>query len=171
MHFEYAAGLSAYELGELKRVRFGSAAAPYRTDAGPRQDSRGIERPAAPYSVVAQLRGRRWTLSLRDRTGRSGTLSFRIPRRAEVFGVDPRDGTRAPGGGPVLYKEYRVEAPVALTGIFRAGVAGKPRIRLILQGRGNVCFAADDFTHWRFQVSGPRADFAFYGALRRPARG
>jgi hypothetical protein len=38
---------------------------------------------------------------------------------------------------------------------------------LVLQGRGNGCDNAGDFGNWRLQVSGEKADYAFYGKLAR----
>jgi hypothetical protein len=72
------------------------------------------------------------------------------------------------GGGPLLYKEWRFEGRVSGTGFFGAGIVAPTRYLLVLQGRGNGCQDAADFTHWRLQVSGRRAHYAFYGELARP---
>jgi hypothetical protein len=38
----------------------------------------------------------------------------------------------------------------------------------VLQGRGNSCDTAEDFTHWRLKITGNKADYAFYGELSTP---
>ena len=48
------------------------------------------------------------------------------------------------------------------------GTAAPPRYSLVLQGRGNGCQSAEDFTHWRLKVTGRKADYAFYGELADP---
>ena len=41
-------------------------------------------------------------------------------------------------------------------GFFKAGIDENTEFSLILQGRGNVCNNAEDFTHWRLEVSGAK---------------
>jgi hypothetical protein len=41
---------------------------------------------------------------------------------------------------------------------------------LVLHGEGNSCTGADDFSHWSLSVTGPDADFRFYGALAGRSR-
>jgi hypothetical protein len=38
----------------------------------------------------------------------------------------------------------------------------------VLQGRGNSCDGAEDFTHWQLKIAGKKADYAFYGELGAP---
>jgi len=40
---------------------------------------------------------------------------------------------------------------------------------LIFQGRGNRCDNAEDFTHWRLEISGKKTSYAFFGELARAA--
>jgi hypothetical protein len=48
-------------------------------------------------------------------------------------------------------------------------MAGAPTVRLVLQGRGNVCTSAERFSSWMFVVSGPKARHMLYGSLATPA--
>jgi len=156
--------IDAYELGELERVRFAPSATTYVGAAGLEGVS-GIAPPSARYRLVQRRTGRRWTLLLTAPGGRRGTLRFLVPRAAELFAADLRDGRSSAGGGPLLYKEWRLEGAVAGMGVFLAGTR-VARYRLILHGRGNACLAARDFTHWTLQVTGGGARFSLFGSLR-----
>jgi hypothetical protein len=162
---EYSARVSAADLGELGRLRFGAEA---KTFVGPGglETIRGISPPAARYAVTLTRAGRQWTLMLRDRSARSGSLVLRIPPRGVQFGADLRTGQPHPGGGVVLYKEWRLAGRVSGTGVFAAGSRGA-RFTLILQGRGNNCVNAADYRTWILRVSGPRAAYSLHGLFRR----
>ena len=116
-----------------------------------------------------------------SRTGRRavGTELFRFSKlhaepRGRRFGrrgsqaLDPRHGEREGGLGPALYKEWRLTAPAAGTGIFAPGVGRGQLVTLILQGHGNSCASAADFTHWTLVVSGPAAEYHLFGHLVQP---
>jgi hypothetical protein len=83
------------------------------------------------------------------------------------YAADTRDGRKSDGGGPLLYKEWRSEGQVSGTGIFKASLVGPSKYFLVLQGRGNGCDDAADFTHWRLSISGPKARYAFYGEMAK----
>ncbi len=88
-----------------------------------------------------------------------------MPSQMVTFKVDIHDEDDRPNG-PILYKEFRFKGNVSGgTGIFRSSIARPSTYFLVFQGRGNGCDNASDFTHWRLEVSGPRADYAFYGKL------
>ena len=157
--------VGAYEFGELERVRFGPSATTYVGAAG-LEGITGIAPPSARYRIALRRTGRRWTLLLSAPGGRRGSLLFLVPHAAQLLAVDLRDGRSSGGGGPLLYKEWRLEGAVAGTGVFLAGMSNA-RFRLILHGRGNSCLTADDFTHWTLQVLGGGARFALFGSLRR----
>lgn len=168
---DYHAGSArpgAHEMGLLRRMRFGGTAYLFLTEAGLEEMSRGIAGAAENYSLTGSLTGNAWRLSFRA-AGQTGTLSLPLPARMSTFHADIHDGQTSGGGGPLLYKEWRFEGRASGTGIFRAGLAAPARYTLVLQGRGNGCADAADFTHWRLQVTGPRADYAFYGELGEPA--
>jgi len=165
--------LEGWTLGELRRVRFG-ATARLRTGDGEMADyAKGIREPADSYQValtrVTDKRGEVWTLGFRDATGKSGTLVWVLPKVVEELSVDPRDGQSGRVGGPLLYKELRLRMPADATGVFEPGKGAGMTARLVLQGRGNMCMAAEQLTHWSLGVSGPRAGYLFFGTLAAPA--
>jgi hypothetical protein len=151
-------------LTELGRVSLGARADLFMTEAGT-DAVRGIADPSESYALTHTQSRRRWTLRLRGDGGKTGTLSFDVPRTATRYAVDMREAGSAGGAGPVLYKEWRLEGPLAGTGVFRQGAGAGTRFRLILQGRGNNCPSAADFKSWTLQVYGARAEYSFYGTV------
>ena len=158
---------SAYELSLLERVRFGGTAHLYLTEADMEESARGLAHRAESYTLKGSLVGKAWRLEFRD-GNKTGTLTLPLPPKMSSYTADTHDGRTSPGGGPLLYKEWRFEGRAAGTGIFRAGVVAPTRYLLVLQGRGNGCQDAGDFTHWRLRVNGRKADYAFYGRLAEP---
>ena len=158
---------SAYELDLMRRVRFGPTARLYQTEADMEEMARGLAKPSESYALSGSLVGGAWKLSFRG-GDQAGTLSLPLPARVTSYAADIRDGRTSPGGGPLLYKEWRFEGRASGTGIFRAGLAAPAKYLLVLQGRGNGCQNAEDFTHWRLEVNGSKAGYAFYGELSAP---
>lgn len=161
--------LQGWELSELGRVQLG-ATAKLRTGDGDMSDySKGIRDAAMSYLVAlarkSDKRGDVWTLSFKEPKGKSGTLWWVLPKVVEEFVVDLRDGKQGGGGGPLLYKELRLRMPVGATGVFEPGNAAGTTARLVLQGRGNMCLDAENYTHWSLAVSGPKAAYMLYGSL------
>lgn len=141
----------------------------YLTAAG-LEEVKGISRASETYTLRRiPPYTRDWRLEFTDQQGNRGTLTFTIPNTAVFFGTDPRDGQQRGAGGPLLYKEWRFEGPVSGTGIFKGGTTARTKFRFILQGRGNMCPAAEDFKSWVLQVEGQQANFAFSGVLNQPA--
>ena len=149
---------SAHELELMREMRFGPTANTVQTAA---DNPPGI---ADRYSLTAALSGNLWKLSLRDGS-QLGTLNLPLPPKMLSYVVDTHDGQKSPGGGPMLYKEWRYEGRATGTGFLRG--TGPTTYFLVLQGRGNRCDNADDFSHWRLEIRGPRAKYAFYGELIR----
>ncbi len=113
----------------------------------------------------------KWTMALQNQKGEKGTLTLSVPQTATLFGTDPQDGKTGGGGGPLLYKEVRLEGRVIGTGIFAKGIKPDSRFRLILQGRGNHCMAVEDFNSWTLQINSRRIGFGFYGTTdKSPSR-
>jgi hypothetical protein len=161
---------SEHELGLLREMRFDGTAYLYLTEADMEESARGLASPSENYSLKGSLAGRAWKLSFRQ-GGKSGTLDLPLPAQMSSYVVDIRDGQTSGGGGPLLYKEWRFEGRVSGTGLFKAGLAAPAKYFLVLQGRGNGCASAEDFTHWRLKITGRKADYAFYGELATPAAG
>jgi len=98
--------------------------------------------------------------------GGSGSLSLRLPQKISIFEVDPRDGPDQ-GTGPALYKEWKLTGEVTGTGAFSPTNGAKQVLTLILQGRGNSCTSAADFTHWTLVTEGPKGSYRLFGELVR----
>lgn len=166
--YERIDSLGTYQLAEIDRLRFDATANIYMTEAG--EDTiQGISNPADGYTLSLVKRQRRWELRFRDKQGRTGTLAFNVPPSLTEFAADINDGQESAGGGPLLYKEWRLTGPVTGTGVFKKGSTAQTKFRLILQGRGNGCTDAAVFDNWKLQVFGPRASYAFSGKLKDPA--
>jgi hypothetical protein len=158
---------SEYEMSIVRQIRFGPKASLYLTEADAEETAKGIAHRAESYALGGSLVGGVWKLSFRDGS-KTGTLSLPLPARMTSYTADIHDGQTSPGGGPLLYKEWRFEGRVSGTGIFGAGIVAPTKYLLVLQGRGNGCQDANDFTHWRLRVSGRKAEYAFYGELASP---
>ena len=126
--------------------------------------SRNVDR---SYGVVVERDAKRWRFSFRTEDGKTGVLTLPTPPKVTTFAADIHAGATSAGGGPLLYKEWRFEGMVSGSGIF---VKGPSRGTLIFQGRGNRCDNSTDFSHWRVDVQGKEADFAFFGELTSYAR-
>lgn len=162
--YERTDRIDEYQWTEFNRLRFDAVANVY-SEAG--EDAvKGIQNPADEYTLTLSKQARRWDLRYRDKQGRTGTLTLTIPATAVQFGVDMHD---TQGGETQLYKEVRLTGALTGTGIFKGGSTPQTKFRLILQGRGNNCMAAEDFKNWTLQIFGPRASYTFYGSLKEPA--
>ena len=157
-----------YEFELIKQMRFSNQAFLFLTERDLEEDARGIADPKLEYTLIDSLAGKVWRLLFKD-DSRSGTLSLTLPLQMESFSVDLQDGEKSAGGGPLLYKEWRLKGLVAGTGFFKSGIIGPTHYDLILQGRGNGCNNAEDFKSWRLEISGKKAQYAFYGKLGKPS--
>ena len=158
--------LDDHPLSELKRLRFARTAFLFATEAGIEEDSLGIDRPKTSYVLQGAFIGDVWRLTFRSGTN-IGILELPLPNKMWSHSADIHDGKVSAGGGPLLYKEWRLEGDIKGSGFFKNGMAAPAKYMLVLQGRGNGCDSAEDFGHWRLQVRGEKADYAFYGKLAR----
>jgi len=167
MRFEAAEDIDQYEKDELGRIRFDDTAQLFITPAFP-DDIKGIVAPSdKPYGFRGITGPKRWTFELSDSARKQGTIVFPLPRRLVRFMVDPRDDeATSAGDGPRLYKEWRLASTADLSGLV-AENKKKAQATLILQGHGNGCTMAEDFTHWTLQVSGPDVRFTLLGKLKK----
>ncbi len=79
------------------------------------------------------------------------------------FKVDIHDSDDG-GLGVSLYKELRFKGNVLSGGGFlRASIVRPTTYFLVLQGRGNGCDNAEDFTHWHLEINGKKARYEFNG--------
>jgi hypothetical protein len=166
---EWTEPFDASELEELARLKFAEVANAYANAEG-EVGEQIAGNFSGEFSIsLTKRQARRWDLRFRDQQGRTGTLTLTVPNTLTEFQVDPQDGQKSAGGGPLLYKEWRLTGTVAATGIFRRGNTQQTRYRLILQGRGNACTSADMFESWTLQIFGPRASYSFYGKFKKLA--
>lgn len=165
-YFSGSVDLDEYPLSELKRLRFARTATLFATEAGIEEDSVGIDQPKLNYVLQGTFVGNVWRLTFRSGP-RTGILELPLPSKMWNHSADIHDGKLSPGGGPLLYKEWRLEGAIKGSGFFKNGMAAPATYVLVLQGRGNGCDNAGDFGNWRLQVRGEKADYAFYGKLAR----
>jgi hypothetical protein len=155
------------ELSLMKRIRFAETANLFSGEAEVEDVVKGLTHPAETYSLTGSLVTRNWKLAFRDGNN-LGALNLLLPATYLSFGADIHDGQMGGGGGPLLYKEWRFQGIVNGSGVFSAGLTAPAKYFLVFQGRGNNCDNAEDFTHWRLEITGRKARYAFYGALAKP---
>jgi hypothetical protein len=117
------------------------------------------------FQLTAGIIENGWKLNLRDGS-KMGTLTLTLPLKMLSYAVDPHNGLTSPGGGPRLYKEWRFEGRAHATGFLRSGGAPTTYF-LVFQGHGNRCDNAEDFSHWRLELKGPRVKYVLTGELAR----
>jgi hypothetical protein len=153
--------VSEYHRNQLRGMEFTPEAELFMTDAGDDQ-VKGISAIAETYKLTAKLDDKHWRLTFRTEDGKTGTLTLPIPAKLGTFQVDPRDGKKSTGGGPLLYKEWRWSGVPVTDGIFKKGAQ---RYSLVFQGHGNRCDNGSDFSHWRLEVTGKNISYALFGAF------
>ena len=154
---------SDYQLKELARLKFQTAE--LYTDAGYPDSIKGISPLAEGFTVANSFGGKLWTLNFTDNNRKSGKLDLTKPLSMVEYMVDlPTSKNMV--GEVKLYKEWRFKYRIQnATGIFKNGFAPTNEYFLVLQGYGNVCSSAEDFTKWHLEVTGKKADFSFFGNL------
>ncbi|MEO5858607.1 MAG: hypothetical protein ABIR33_06625 [Pyrinomonadaceae bacterium] len=117
------------------------------------------------FSSTGSFTGNLWKLTLRSPKGLGATYSIPIPLKYSEFKVDIHDQDGRPNG-PLLFKEIRFDGILtSATGFAKAGAVRGTKYSLVFQGRGLGCNEVEDFTHWRFDIHGPKAGYAFFGKL------
>lgn len=117
------------------------------------------------FDLAASFTRNVWRFNLKTPKGAVGTLVLPMPAQMVTYKVDIHDEENRPNG-PLLYKEFRFKgSPSSATGFTRSASIRGTTYFLVFQGRGNGCDNASDFTHWRLEIDGPKADYAFYGKL------
>ena len=168
---------STYELGLIKEMEFSRVAKLYLTEADfemikgldeIKKESETDEfiQSGGAFDLVNSFTGKLWKIEMLSTGGKRGVLTLPVPSQMVAYKVDIHDEPDDKPNGPILYKEFRFKGNVfAGTGIFRSSVARPSTYFLVFQGRGNGCDNASDFTHWRLEISGAQARYAFYGEL------
>lgn len=154
--------LESRRLSDISQITFARDARLKLDEAD--EGIKGLEGAGGNFSLSVSQRKDRWIFSLTDAKGRSGNLTLVLPKTISIFEVDPRDGEDK-GLGPVLYKEWKLNAGAAGDGIFRTTTGGKQKLTLVLHGRGLGCTEASHFSHWSLLIHGPTDTYTFYGDL------
>lgn len=116
--------------------------------------------------VSESFAGRTWNLNVKTASGRSGTLVLPMPAVFTRYKADLHDAPDT-GLGVGLYKEIVLKGTVSRgTGIFRSANAKPTSYSLVFQGRGNGCDSSSDYTHWRLELDGRSAEYAFFGKVK-----
>jgi hypothetical protein len=158
--------LSGYVLEQIKGIEFASAAQLFLVDGpDPEDQVKGLATISDSYAMTPMAESKQWRLKFRAEDGKSGELILVLPSKVARFAVDIHNGETNFAGQPLLYKEWRLEGRATGNEMFKEGFAAPARYTLIFQGRGNACDSADDFSHWRLEISGKKADYAFFGEL------
>ena len=158
---QYSQDVGDYELKTFNELQFASQAELYMTPAE-LSIIEGLGEPSPPYTISRSINGRNWNFQFTDDQGRTGNLSFSYPPTVTHF----RSSLGSQLERPVtVYKEYRAEGKLSGNGIFAPGITDNTRFKLILQSTGNRCMSSEQFDSWRLNVSGPEAEYAFYGSL------
>lgn len=161
-----------YKLGLLKEMKFDTSSNLYMTEAG-FDAIRGLKalepdfmtEGSDTFDLAAAFTNNMWKFDMKAPSGRSGTLALPRPSKMTVFKVD-RHEVEIGKGEAVLYKEFRFSGNVSSgRGFFASSIVRPTTYSLIFQGRGNQCDNAEDFTHWRLEVNGPKARYAFFGKM------
>ena len=153
------------EIEILKGIQFATANL-YTTAAFP-ENIKGISVLGDSYSVNGAFQNNLWKFNFTDDKNKNGSLLLPMPETMVAFETDLYDRDESHSSGPILYKEWRFKFKVRQgTGIFQTGIAPLTEYFLVLQGRGNNCPNVSDFKHWRLEVTGKRASYAFFGKLK-----
>ena len=152
--------LSDHEISELKRLRIAETF--LYTNAGYPDNIKGIIPLTENFTSNFLWQKTGWKFDFKNDKNGAGILNLTKSPTIIDFRVDTYNE-----GEPVLYKELRFKHKVSGgTGIFKNGIAPATDYFLVLQGKGNNCMNAEDFTHWRLEITGKKADYAFFGKLK-----
>lgn len=166
-----------YNVDLLSEMKFDQAAYLFLTDAGfdlikgldsLQKSYESDSWVAAPgdFSLINTFAAKTWKFNFKTTDGKAGTLVLPMPTQMVQFKVDIHDGKTVGAGGPLLYKEWRFKGAVqSASGFFQAGIVKPTSYFLVLQGRGNGCDNAEDYTSWRLEINGRKAKYAFVGEL------
>ena len=169
----YTAKSDKFVIDLVKEFKFAEKSELFMTEAG-FDNIEGIdpirkEDEAAPgildFMSTGSFNSKNWQLTLKSPKNLSATYSLPVPLKYTEFRVDIHDQEDRPNG-PRLYKEISFEGTVTrASGFAKAGVVRGTKYSLVFQGRGSGCNEIEDFTHWRLNIDGPKAGYAFFGKL------
>lgn len=166
--------IASYEFDLLKDMKFGPAAKLYTTPAS-YDDIKGLtdvikefeKTSEGEFDIVDAFTKSTWTLQFMTEGEQKGSLVLPRPTQMTSRRIHIPDNTStAPDVS--LYKEWIFTGSVSRgTGFFKRGIITQAtKYTLLFQGHGNNCDNADDFTNWRLEITGPKADYAFFGKMK-----
>lgn len=162
------ADIQDYQQAEVDRMRFGTKAELFLGSADTSDvPDIGIANPDSSYTMATKRDGKTVTFDFTGSAGQRGSLSMVLPVKVSFFEVDTRE-TPDTGLGPPIYKEWKFTADPKASGDFAGGAGEGQHLTLILQGHGNNCVSAEDFTHWTLVMEGPKANYLLFGELAKP---
>lgn len=146
----------------LNSLRFDSSAHVF-TIAINYPDVVGIRTDDSPVSMEIQKDQKAWNFVFHNPAGQQGELNFSFPKNFTSIGIDTRDPEipEHTGGGPSLYREWRLTTKSKGNGIIQDSVDGVQTVTLVLQGRGNSC--GIDVNGWSLQFAGTKSDLLLFG--------
>ena len=151
-----------YLRDEIAKIKFAPTANLFLGGAG--EDSvKGILSVAETYKLLGKFAPASWEMTFTTGT-KTGVLTLPLPDKVLSYKVDTHENEES-RGDVTLYKELRFAGTTSGTGIFQAGIVAPTKYFLVLQGRGNLCDSAPDYTHWRLEITGKKASYAFFGKL------
>ena len=161
-----------YQTGLLKDMKFGSSAELYMT-AGEFEDIKGIadietefDSGKTNFDIVEAYLNNSWRIDIKTPSGKAGTLVLPRPAKMSIMRIDTHEKSEA-NTEITVYKEFQFKGQVRTgSGVFRKGLAAPATYQLIFQGRGNMCDNAEDFNHWRLEIKGSKANYAFFGPMK-----
>ncbi|MGC2235431.1 MAG: hypothetical protein WA584_04690 [Pyrinomonadaceae bacterium] len=165
----------AYQLGILGEMKFDKAAELF-LGVGDFSDLKGLSALQKDYesgsadafgklNLLNNFASKTWKFNFETPGGKSGSLTLPMPAQMLYFAVDIHDGSDK-GLGPLLYKELRFKGNVSGgTGFFKSSIVKPTSYFLVFQGRGRGCDEVSNYSHWRLEIAGKNADYAFFGKL------
>lgn len=165
--------VDTYWMGLLADMKFGPKAELYSTEAG-FEGIKGVGAIEKEYNdgtldhinIIDAFTENSWSLTFNTPKGSSGALALPLPTRMTIRKVDIPDNTST-ATNVVLYKEAIFKGTVAQgLGVFKSGIVRPTTYTLIFQGKGNFCDNAEDFTNWRLEVKGKKADYVLFGKMK-----
>lgn len=166
--------IAPYEVDLLKEMKFGSGADLYLTAAG-FDDFKGLadvikefeKTSSSEFDLVDAFSGQSWTLNFMTEGELKGSLVLPRPTQMTARKIDIPDNSST-AANVTLYKEWILSGTVRSgSGFFRRDIVSPAtKYTLIFQGHGNNCDNAEDFKNWRLQITGPKADYAFFGKMK-----
>lgn len=170
---EYTTKTDSFIRDLMKEIKFAPETNLFMTEAGfdtitgidpIRKEDEQLGGPLVEFSTAGTFSAKGWQMTLKTGKGLSATFNLPIPLKYTEFRVDIHDRKEMPLG-PWLYKEIRFNGLVTATGFAKAGAVRNTKYELVFSGRGVGCNEVEDFTHWRLDIDGPKAGYAFFGKL------